>query len=110
MESRAPYTLTAVAKDDSSFIAERDRCAAQVGHVLARALRGGEVEGVVAPRTLGHKLHRRNRKQAPTIAMRVVEADIGLPKHGLDDARFVEAANEVFRWGSSQLDEREGGP
>ena len=95
MQSRPPYRLTAVANDDSSFIAERDRRAAQVAHVLARAVRDGEVEAVDALRILRHELRRRNTNKAQMIAIRSAEAQRVIDEYGADSVPKNSSADAL---------------
>jgi hypothetical protein len=80
------------------FISERELRAAQVAHVLARAVRDGEVIAADALRILRHELRRRNTNKAIKLPMRSREAQrvideygaAGPPKNGSDDALHAD--------------------
>ncbi|MDP9393089.1 MAG: hypothetical protein M3Q08_17180 [Pseudomonadota bacterium] len=59
----------------------RDVRDARVAHVLARAVRTGEVEGVDALRILRHELRRRNTNSTPRIKVRSVGAQASIDKY-----------------------------
>jgi hypothetical protein len=61
---------------------DRDRRAAQVAHVLARAVRDGELVAADALRILRHELRRRNTNQALNIATRSAEAQRVIDEYG----------------------------
>jgi hypothetical protein len=62
-------------------LAARDVRAAQVAHVLARAVREGGVEEADALRILRHELRRRNTNSALTIAKRSHGAQASIDKY-----------------------------
>jgi hypothetical protein len=70
-----------VSREGASF-SERDRRAAQVANVLARAFREGEVAAVDVLRVLRHELRRRNTNQALKIETRSVEAQKVIDAYG----------------------------
>jgi hypothetical protein len=59
----------------------RDLRDARVAHVLARAVRKGEVEAVDALRILRHELRRRNTNSTPRIKLRSVSAQASIDKY-----------------------------
>jgi hypothetical protein len=71
-----------VAERTTPPVSERDRRAAQVAHVLARAVRDGELEAVDALRILRHELRRRNTNQAQKIVVRSTEAQRVIDAYG----------------------------
>jgi transcriptional regulator with XRE-family HTH domain len=76
----------------------KDLRAANVAHVLARAVREGDVEAVDALRILRHELRRRNTNSTPRIATRSVGAQSSIdkyspdtpPKNGSNDALHAD--------------------
>lgn len=80
--TRRPGTLLVVASADTSPLSDRDRRAAQVAHVLARAVRAGEVAPADALRILRHELRRRNVNRAQAIATRSSEAQRVIDHYG----------------------------
>ena len=66
----------------ASHLTDRDRRSAQVAHVLARAVRTGEVAAADALRILRHELRRRNTNQAQKIATRSTEAQRVIDHYG----------------------------
>lgn len=71
-----------VAGQQASHLSNRDRRAAQVAHVLAQAVRAGEVAAADALRILRHELRRRNTNQAQKIATRSTEAQRVIDHYG----------------------------
>jgi len=65
-----------------SPLSDRDRRAAQVAHVVARAVRDGELVAADALRILKHELRRRNTNQAQKIAIRSTEAQRVIDAYG----------------------------
>jgi hypothetical protein len=65
-------------------VSDRDRRAAQLAHVLARAVRGGELPATDALRVLRHELRRRNTNRTQKIATRSAEAQRVLEKYGAE--------------------------
>ncbi len=61
---------------------DRDRRAAQIAHVLARAVRDDELVTTDALRILRHELRRRNTNQALKIATRSTEAQRVIDEYG----------------------------
>ncbi len=59
----------------------RDLRDARVAHVLARAVREGEVDAVDALRILRHELRRRNTNSTPRIKLRSVGAQASIDKY-----------------------------
>ena len=59
----------------------RDFRDARVAHVLARAVRNGEVEAVDALRILRHELRRRNTNSTPRIKVRSAGAQASIDKY-----------------------------
>lgn len=76
----------------------KDLRAAHVAHVLARAVRHGEVEAVDALRILRHELRRRNTNSTPRIPHRSLGAQASIdkyapetpPKNGSNDALHAD--------------------
>jgi hypothetical protein len=89
-------------------VSERDRRAAQVAHVLSRAVRDGEMVSADALRLLRHELRRRNTNRAQTIAIRSTEAQRVIDQYGAGGApknASPEAlhADHVFRLTEDEL-------
>jgi len=80
MPKRVAATLPVVSHEGVS--SERDRRAAQLANVLARAFREGEVAAADALRVLRHELRRRNTNQALEIATRSTEAQKVIDAYG----------------------------
>jgi hypothetical protein len=59
----------------------RDLRDARVTHVLARAVRTGEVDAVDALRILRHELRRRNTNSTPRIKVRSLGAQVSIDKY-----------------------------
>lgn len=68
--------------DAAASTSTRDRRAAQLAHVLARAVREGELQAADALRVLRHELRRRNTNRAQQIATRSREAQRVIEKYG----------------------------
>jgi hypothetical protein len=81
--TRARYAGSVAAGEQTS-VSERDRRAAQLAHVLARAVRDGELPATDALRVLRHELRRRNTNRAQQIATRSGEARRVIEKYGAD--------------------------
>lgn len=79
---RIPGTLLVVVDRVTSFLSGRDRRTAQVAHVLARAVRDGEMAAADALRILRHELRRHNTNRAQTIAARSTEAQRVIDDYG----------------------------
>jgi hypothetical protein len=62
-------------------LADKDGRAAQIAHVLARAVREGELEEADALRILRHELRRRNTNSAMSIPERSHGAQASIDKH-----------------------------
>jgi hypothetical protein len=71
-----------VVGQETSHLSDRDRRAAQVAHVLAQAVRDGEVAVADALRILRHELRRRNTNRAQKIATRSTEAQRVIDHYG----------------------------
>jgi hypothetical protein len=67
---------------ETSPLSDRDRRAAQVAHVLARAVRDRELAAADALRILRHELRRRNTNRAQKIATRSTEAQRVIDAYG----------------------------
>jgi hypothetical protein len=76
----------------------KDQREARVAHVLARAVREGEVEAADALRILRHELRRRNTNSTPRIPRRSLDAQASIdkyapetpPKNGSPDALHAD--------------------
>jgi hypothetical protein len=77
-----PEYASVVIGRETSSLSDRDRRAAQVVHVLARAVRDGELVAADALRILRHELRRRNTNQAQKIAIRSTEAQRVIDAYG----------------------------
>ncbi len=99
-----------VTRPEMSPLSDRDRCEAQVAHVLARAVRDGELVAADALRILKHELRRRNTNQTQKIPTRSAEAQkvidgygpANVPKNGSLDALHADhvyplTENELYR-------------
>jgi hypothetical protein len=64
---------------------DRQRRSARVGHVLARAVRDGDVVAEDALRILRHELRRENTGKAQTWPVRSVAAQASIDKHGIEN-------------------------
>jgi len=82
MVDAIPSTLLGVLDRETPPLSDRDRRAAQVAHVLARAVRDDDLVAADALRILRHELRRRNTNQALKIATRSTEAQRVIDKHG----------------------------
>jgi hypothetical protein len=82
MVDAIPSTLLVVLDRETPPLSDRDRRAAQVAHVLARAVRQGELMATDALRILRHELRRRNTNQALKIATRSTEAQRVIDEYG----------------------------
>lgn len=65
-------------------VSDRDRREAQLAHVLARAVRVGELAPADALRVLRHELRRRNTNRAQKIGTRSVEAQRVMRQYGAE--------------------------
>lgn len=74
-----------VTRPEMSPLSDRDRCEAQVAHVLARAVRDGELVAADALRILKHELRRRNTNQTRKIATRSTEVQKVIDAYGAAD-------------------------
>lgn len=64
---------------------DKEQRAAKVAHVLARAMRDGEVIAEDALRILRHELRKENTGKARTLPVRSVAAQASIDKHGLEN-------------------------
>jgi hypothetical protein len=79
-------------------VSDQDRRAAQVAHVLSRAVRDGALDAVDALRILRHELRRRNTNKVQKIVIRSAEAQrvvdaygsTRVPKNNSDDALHAD--------------------
>jgi hypothetical protein len=69
-------TISAVMEAPSA-----EKRAAQLAHVLARAVRDGEVNAIDAARVLKHELRRRNTNRSHTLAVRSTGAQASIDKY-----------------------------
>jgi hypothetical protein len=67
---------------EKSPLPDRDRRAAQVAHILSRAVRDEEMVAADALRILRHELRRRNKKGTQKIPIRSIEAQRVIDRYG----------------------------
>ena len=79
---RRRATLSTVSRRESVSPSDRDVRAAQVAHVLARAVRDKDVAAADALRILRHEMRRRNTNHALSIVVRSTEAERVIEKYG----------------------------